>query len=369
MLIILSIYAILLYFVFGKFKLLPWNSTWKTVAGFFGLIIALVVVGSLNYLAPSGRVTVQGATIEVTPNVAGTVVEVAAEASKPVKTGDLLFRIDPVPFQTEVARLEAALVEAQTVADMRKTDLAVVEAEIDGLMAQLEFGKQRRDDIVNLTDRGVNSQFQLQEAVSTIEQLNAGLRAARARKQGLELRIASMVDGVDTSVAQAQQMLDAARWKLEQTNVHAITDGLVTAVALKPGDRVTSFRSALAFVPDDGRVLTGIFNQSGAHAFEIGAEVHVAMRADPGSFFITTIDAIMPGTGEGTLSTTGNLPTIGQLLGSTAVVVRLILPDDVPDHVRTLGTNGSATLITPWAGPVKPIAKILFLIKRYTNYL
>jgi multidrug resistance efflux pump len=369
MLIVLLLYALLMYVIFGKLKLLPWNTMWKFVVGFGGLIIALVVIGALHYLAPAGKVTVQGATIEVTPNVAGTVVEVTAEPGRPIKTGDLLFRIDPEPFQTEVARLEAAVVEAQTAADMRLTDLAAVEAELQGLQIQLEFGQQRRDDITKLADRGVNSQFQLQEAVATIDQLEANIRAARARKQGLELRIASRIDGVDTAVVQAQKSLAAARWKLEQTSVYASGDGVVTAVSLRPGDRVSILRSAMAFVPDGDRALTGVFSQSGAHALQVGAEVQVAMRAQPGTYFTTTIDAASVGTSEGTISASGALPSIGQLLGDTYVAVRLKIPDDLPPHVTALGSTGAAMLITPQAGPIMPIAKILFWITRYTNYL
>jgi multidrug resistance efflux pump len=367
--IILAIYGGVIYLVFGRFKLLPWNALWKSVAAVVGLIIALVVIGALNYLAPSGRVTVHGPVIEITPNVTGTVVNVAVTANTPVKSGDLLFQIDPVPFQIDVNRLKAALVEAQTAADMRHTDLDAVNAEIDGLQVQLTFGQQRRDDIVKLTDRGVNSQFQLQEALSTIGQLEAGLRAANARKQGLELRINSQVDGMDSSVAQAQQALETAQWNLQQTDVRATQDGTVTAMALTPGARVTQFRSALAFVPYGQQALTGVFPQIGSYAFEPGATVQVAMRSQPGAYFTTTVLALIPGTGEGTLATTGALPTVGQLLGSGSFVVRLELPTDLPGHVTLLGSTGSATLITPGAGPIAPLAKILFWVKRYTNYL
>ncbi|AXI47115.1 hypothetical protein C1J03_14475 [Sulfitobacter sp. SK012] len=369
MVLILALYGGVIYLVFGRFKLLPWNTTWKSISATVGLLIALIVIGALNYLTPSGRVAVHGATIEITPNVTGSVVSVAIKANTPIKKGDLLFQIDPVPFEIEVGRLEAAVVEAKTAANMLLTDLEAVEAEIDGLTVQLTFGIERRDDIVELADRGVNSQFQLQEAVSTIGQLEAGLRSAKARKQGLELRIASQIGGVDSTVAQAQQMLETARWNLRQTDVFAIEDGTVTAMVLKPGARVTKFKSALAFVPYGDRSLTGVFAQSGAHAFVPGTEVMVAMRSDPGTFFTTTIQALIPGTGEGTLATTGALPTIGQLLGSSSVVVRLKIPNDLPEHVTLLGSSGSATLITPDAGPIEPLAKILFWIKRYTNYL
>jgi multidrug resistance efflux pump len=369
MLIILGIYGGVIYLVFGKLKLLPWNGLWKSVSAFVGLIIALVVIGALNYLTPSGGVTVQGATIAITPNVSGTVVEIAVEANKPVSKGDLLFRIDPEPFQTEIDRLQAALVEAQTAANMLQTDLEAIDAEIDGLEVQLTFGQQRRDDIVKLADRGVNSQFQLQEAVSTIGQLDAGLRAARARKQGLELRIASQVDGVDSAVAQVQQLLRSAEWNLQQTEIRAPGDGIVTALTLQAGSRVTMLNSAVAFVPYGNRVLTGVFSQTSAHALQVGVPVMVAMRGQPGKYFETVIVGVFPGTGEGTLPSTGTLPTISQLLGSNSVAVRLKLPDDQPEYLTRLGASGSALVITPEAGPIEPLAKILFWITRYMNYL
>ena len=302
MLIVLGIYAIVIYVVFGRFKLLPWNGTWKTVVGFVGLIIALVVIGALNFLTPSGRVAVQGVTIEITPNVAGTVIEVGVEANEPVQRGDLLFRIDPTPYAAEVARAEAALVDAKAAAEGLQAELETAEAEIERIDAQLDFGFQRRDDIIRLEERGASTGFQMQEAVSNIEQLEASLDAARARKRGVEVRIASEVDGVNAAVVQAEQSLISARWNLDQTTVFAPDDGLVTALTLRPGQRVTSFQPAMAFLPDIRRALTAVFSQSGAHAFEVGSEVMVAMQSLPGSSFTTTVDSIIPGTAEGTLS-------------------------------------------------------------------
>lgn len=369
MVIILAIYFGVLFLVFGKLKLLPWNTAWKSVSAFLGLVIALVVIGALNFLAPTGRVTVLAPTITVTPNVSGTVVEIAVEPNASVKKGDLLFRIDPEPFQTEVNRLQASQVEAQTAAVIIRSDLQAAEAEIDALYVQLEYGKQRRDDIVKLSDRGVNSQFQLQEAVSTIGQLEARLRAAIARKNAIEQRIASQIDGVDSSVVQAQQMLSAAQWKLEQTKVRASEDGVVVGLSLRVGSRVAVLNSALVFVPSGNRVLTGVFSQTGAHALQVGTPVLVAMRGQPGKYFETVIDAVIPGTGEGMLQVQGTLPTISQLLGSGSTVVRLKLPNELPEEITRFGSTGSALLITPNAGPIEPLAKILFLVKRYMNYL
>jgi hypothetical protein len=99
MLIVLSIYAALIWILFFRVKLLPWNRGWKWTVYAIGLLIALVVLGALNFYTPSGRVVVQGATVEIIPNVAGTVVAVEAAPNVPLETGDVIFRIDPVPFR------------------------------------------------------------------------------------------------------------------------------------------------------------------------------------------------------------------------------------------------------------------------------
>ena len=126
----------------------------------------------------------------------------------------------------------------------------------------------------------------------------------------------------------------------------------------------------MAFLPDIRRALTAVFSQSGAHAFEVGSEVMVAMQSLPGSSFTTTVDSIIPGTAEGTLSgATGALPTIGQLIGTSQFAVRLKLPEDLPVHATRLGMSGSATLITEGAGPIEPLARILFWLRMQFNYL
>ncbi len=370
MLIVLSLYTVLIYLIFIKFNLLPWNNGTKSLVGLVGLIIALVVIGALNYLTPSGRVVVQGATVEIMPNVAGTVVEVAAEPNELVREGDLLFRIDPEPFALEVARLEGALEDARAGVAALDADLAAAEADIARLEAQLVFGIQRRDDIVELAERGASARFQMQEAVSTIEQTQASLDAARARAQGVEVAIASQVDGVAASVVQAENALATAKWELGQTEVTAPSDGMVTALTLRPGQRVTKLRSAMAFLPSEELGLSGLFSQSGAHAFEVGTEVEVAMQPLPGTSFTTTVEAIVPGVAEGSLSgATGALPSIAEFLGTSHFLVRLKLPEDFPEHARRLGMTGSATHFSEDAGAVELLARILFWLQMQANYL
>ena len=369
MLIVLALYFGLAWLVFSKLHLLPWNAISKTVVYGGAVVIALVVIGALNYTTPSGTASVQGAVISIAPNVSGPVTEVAVEPNQPVSEGDVLFRIDDTEQAAEVARLEASLSSAQASADQLIHDLEAAQADIASLEAQLEFGIARRDDIIRLADRGASSEFKLQEAISTIEQLEAGLRAAKARKAGLERRIAAKVDGVDVGVVEVENMLVQARWALEQTVVRAPADGLVTGLSLRPGNRVTTLQGAINFVVPDDRVLIATLPLSSLQNVSAGDKIRIAMRSAPGQEFETTIRDIPPATSEGALDTRSGLPSLGELAGSAAYIVIADIPTDLNEKTTKLGASGTALVITEGAGAISALAEILFWITKKMNYL
>lgn len=369
MLIILALYFGLVWLVFFKLHLVPWNIFTKSLVYFGALIIALVVVGALNHTTPTGPVSVQGIATNIAPNVAGTVVEVPVKPNQKVKKGDLLFRIDQTPFEIEVARRVATLESAKSSADQLNLDLKATEAEIDSLEAQLAFGVQRRDDIVELEQRGASTTFKLQEAISTIEQLTAGLRAAEARKDSLIRRISAQVDGKDVAVEEAEQALAQAKWKLEQTEVRAPADGVVSAVTLQPGNRATTFQGAMTFVAPENRRMVASLPQSSRENVSVGDEIRIALRTLPGREFTARITEISVGTAEGVQDLRSGLPTMRQLLGVTSYPILIDIPDDVAPNTTPMGASGTALVITEKAGAVAMLAKILFWVTKQLNYL
>ena len=369
MLIVLGLYFGLVWLLFSRLKVLPWNGLWKGVVYTGALLIALVVIGALNHTTPSGAVSVQGAVINITPNVAGTVTEVSVSANDAVEEGDILFRIDDTTQKAEVARLEASLASAISSADQLLRDLEAAEAEIDGLGVQLDFGKKRRDDVVRLAERGASTEFQLQEAVATIDQLQASLRAAEARKAGLERRIAAQIDGVDVGIVEVEQALVQARWALEQTVVRAPSNGIVTGLSLRPGNRATTLQGAMNFVAPADQVLVASLPQSSFANVSVGDTMRVALGTAPGQEFAVPITAIPPGTGEGALDTRTGLPTLRELGGASEYIVVMDVPDTIPSEAMRLGASGTALIITEEAGAIAALAEILFWVTKALNYL
>src|SRR5450631_3906674 len=122
MVIILCLYVVALWLVFSKFRLVRWGWLSGTVSVLVGAFILATFLALFNYLTPSGRVTVAGRVVEVTPNVTGQIVAIPVKPNVPVKMGDVLFQIDPAPFQYTVTQLRASLAGAKQQAEILKSN-------------------------------------------------------------------------------------------------------------------------------------------------------------------------------------------------------------------------------------------------------
>jgi multidrug resistance efflux pump len=113
MIMILCLYLVALWAMFSKSKLVRWSWLSGAISLLRGGFILATFLALFNYFTPSGRVTVTGGVVEVTPNVTGQIVAIRVQPNVPVKTNDVLFQIDPVPVQYKVTQLQASLAAAK----------------------------------------------------------------------------------------------------------------------------------------------------------------------------------------------------------------------------------------------------------------
>src|SRR5690349_20524753 len=113
--LLLGIYSFFVWLIFIKLKWLPWNTTSQVTVAIIPIVALTALILLLNVVAPSSAdVRVYKYTIPVVSLVRGRVVEVGVEeGNRLVKKGDVLFRIDPTPYQLMVNTLEAQLSNAQ----------------------------------------------------------------------------------------------------------------------------------------------------------------------------------------------------------------------------------------------------------------
>jgi multidrug resistance efflux pump len=369
MVIILCLYLVGLWAVFSKFKLVRWGWLSGTIAVLVGVFILATFLALFNYLTPSGRVTVTGRVVEVTPNVTGQIVAIPVKPNVPVKANDVLFQIDPSPFKYKVAQLQASLAGAKQQAEILKANYEQATANVTGIAAQVAFNAQRNADIQKLAAEGANTTFQAQDRQNQYETSLAQLNVAKASQQSAKLALDSEIGGVNTTVAQIAAQLDDASWELSQTTIRAPADGYVTAVALTVGDRALQARSAMSFIVEREIALVGMFSQNGFQTIKDGAAVDIVFDNAPGRIYHATISAVPRGIGQGQIAVSGTLARTNSFGGATVFPAEISIPDGMNRESLRLGMSGSATAFAGNAGVIGLLASILVWVSSYTAYL
>jgi multidrug resistance efflux pump len=369
MLIIALIYTALIWVIFFRLKLLRWTWSWRIITVLGGCALIGIFAGLLNTLAPSGRIAVVGRVVEVTPNVAGTVIEIPVEPNVLVRRGTILFEIDPTPFKAKVLQLQAAVAEAQQKVKQLGAQLDLAIADVNGLNSQLIYAEQRRDDIERLARMDAASDFKLQDAAAQASLLEAQVQGAKAREIGARFALGSEIDGENTAVAQLRAQLETAQWELDQTTVRAPSDGYVGTMALAVGARAVPLRSALSFILADDMALVGVFEQNGFKHMKQGTLVKMVFASRPGVVVKTRISDIMRGIGPGQIAVSGTLARTETIGTSTTFPVRLDIPEDFDKESLRLGMVGTATAFSENAGAIGVLADVLLVFKSYAMYL
>src|SRR5215218_5905251 len=165
--LIIGTYGVLCWLLFKKFKLVPIN-TYSIVTAFLGggviLLVLYIFLSVFHPVSHDGRMYVP--VVQIVPNVRGTVIEVSVEANKPVKQGDVLFKIDPEPFRIEVDRLRALLASkntkfAQLSEQLAAAEATTKEAKANLIVAESQFDRQARENYEQAAARVTQVQRQL----------------------------------------------------------------------------------------------------------------------------------------------------------------------------------------------------------------
>jgi multidrug resistance efflux pump len=145
-------------FVLVKLQVVPFNLFWKVSPA---LVLALLLFGlfiPMGWGAPQGPALVVRNSVAIVPDVAGEVLDVPVQANTPLKAGDVLFRIDPVPSASQLNTLTAQLKfqelrlsqmsQLQSTGTGRGFDVEQRQAEVDQLRAQVQGAQWNLDKTV-----------------------------------------------------------------------------------------------------------------------------------------------------------------------------------------------------------------------------
>ena len=192
--LLLGIYSFFVWLIFIKLKWLPWNKTSQVTVVIIPIVALTALILLLNIVAPSSAdVRVIKYVVQVVPQVRGMVTEVPVEGNAPVRRGDVLFRIDPTPFQLRVDALTAQLATAEASVRELNEQLAQATGRSESIRAQLNLQRMRVQQNRELVDAGAGDRFALEQAEALVEQLEAELAANIAAEAQVRARLGATV--------------------------------------------------------------------------------------------------------------------------------------------------------------------------------
>ena len=108
--LVVIFFSVVFWLVFFKFKLLPWNFVSQVIVVTIPIVGLTLLILLLNIVAPSSHdVRVINYVVPINPRVGGLVTEVPIEPNRPIKKGDVLFKLDGTPYALEVQNFAAQL--------------------------------------------------------------------------------------------------------------------------------------------------------------------------------------------------------------------------------------------------------------------
>lgn len=301
---------LLILFLLVWFKVVPFNLFWKISPV---LVLLLLLVGlfiPMGWGAPSGPLVVGRHSVAIVPDVAGEVIDVPVSPNTALKANDVLFRIDPIPFEAQVRALEA----------------------------QLSLSELRFKEMSELASKAAGRQFDVEQREAEVKQLRA--------------------------------QLESAKWNLEKSVVRAPADGYVTNLALRKGARVSSLPLApvMAFIDTSETMLAAEIAQIYARYIEPGQRVEATFKFLPGRIYSGHVEAILQAVSSGQVQPSGLAVTPKQV-EAAPFVVRIKLDDaDVMKRLPA-GSSGEVAIFTDHVKASHVIRRVMLRMTAILNYI
>lgn len=272
---------------------------WPLLLIVIGAIVALIaVIWHLQTSPQTNDAYVYTDTIDVVPEVTGRIVEMPVRDNQRVKKGDLLFRIDPRPYQamladakSRLAALDAQITLTGRTIKAQEYNAQSVAAAVARSQALVDQTRSTRSRLEPLVPQGFASQEELDQA-RTAE------KAARSELAAIQLQAsqaASAVLGVDAMVAQregALAQIALAELHLEFTEVRAPFNGVVVALKTTVGQYASALKPVFTLMDDDRWYVVANFRETDLQGIRAGTPAEITVMTDHSQRFSGRVESV-----------------------------------------------------------------------------
>jgi len=183
---------------------------------------------------------------DIRPQVTGIIQKRLFTEGADVKAGDVLYQIDPAPFQAALESAQANLLAAKQGADRARAAVAASEAGVERQKATVELARTSRKRFEDLFKDKAVSASERDQAVTEANVAEAAVRAAEAQVSSDKAAVAV----AEAAIQQAAAALETAKINLGYTHITAPIAGRIGRSNVTEGALATAYQTVLATIQE-----------------------------------------------------------------------------------------------------------------------
>jgi len=342
-----------------------------------GALVTGALVWHINYQHPrTNDAMVRANIVGIAPEVSGRIVELHVEDNQYVKQGDLLYVIDPRPYQAKLAQAKAELLVAEKEVDSRRAssgsaELAIerlehqraaAEAEVSRIEAEDEYLHSYEERLEPLAEKQYVTADQLKQAKSKYAASRAELADAHAKELSARsaideaksdsrraVSLIAQVGNVNARIEAAKAVVAAAELDVEYCSVRAPFDAYVTNLNTREGEYAKTGTQMFALVDDRHWYAIANFKETYLQSIRPGQEADVFLIGYPGKRYRGVVTGIGWANYPDNIKQQGVLPEVQRTLNwvilASRFPVRIEIHERDPEHPLRMGMTAFVTVL------------------------
>jgi multidrug efflux system membrane fusion protein len=262
--------------VAGKHQRPAWTKAASLLIIAAALIFAIFVANRWWETPSTDDATIDADVVHVAAAVGGRIVRIPVSENSRVNAGDLLFQIDPEPFelavrqaQSDLALAQAQLATQRRVLSTQRSTATVAGDQVNRAATNLSLALRTVERLRPLAANGYIPQQQLDNAQSAARDAATSLQQAK-EQAGAAVRAIDTEAGAEATVGARLAALGIAKRALADTTVRATHPGRVVGLTVRSGEMVAPSQSLFTLVTNDEWFAVGNFRETQLKSIKVG---------------------------------------------------------------------------------------------------
>jgi membrane fusion protein, multidrug efflux system len=237
----------------------------------------------------------------ITPDVAGKILKIVVKEGQHVNQGDVLFEIDPEPYQLALEQAKSALEQARTSYNNLQANIKIYQQMADLMQQTIDLKQRDVDRKSTLAKSNFGSQLDLDNASSALVTARAELAFVQ---QQLSSARTQLLGNAELPIEQfppyyqAKAALGVAQRNLDHTVLRAPLPGIATQVdQIQMGRYVPAGTPVFSVIDVDQPWVDANPKESDFTYVAVGQPVTLDVDAFPDHVFKGYVGSLSPGTG------------------------------------------------------------------------